>query len=126
MILEQEKNIIEEPRFRVEEAKRMRLEEDKLLQIVELKKRRHEFMNSTHVKSILGKLTHSKRNYVEIYIQKTHEMVNYMWHGRPDNANWAMVSCYFAHILLQNSTPLFYASGDKYATPWIDVDQRHV
>ncbi|GJZ71133.1 phospholipase-like protein [Tanacetum coccineum] len=21
--------------------------------------------------------------------------VDYMWHGRPDNANWAMVSCYF-------------------------------
>ncbi|GKD28246.1 hypothetical protein Tco_1239024, partial [Tanacetum coccineum] len=58
MLLEQEKYIIEEQRFRVEEAKRMRLEEDKLLQIAELKKRLHEFMNSTHVKSILGKLTH--------------------------------------------------------------------
>ncbi|GJX00889.1 phospholipase-like protein [Tanacetum coccineum] len=49
--------------------------------------------------------------------------VDYMWHGRPDNANWAMVSCYFLQILLQNSTPLFYANGDKYATPWSDVDQ---
>nr|GEV91242.1 phospholipase-like protein [Tanacetum cinerariifolium] len=46
-----------------------------------------------------------------------------MWHGRPDNANWAMVSCYFVQILLQNSTPLFYADDDKYATPWRDVDQ---
>ncbi|GJT94642.1 phospholipase-like protein [Tanacetum coccineum] len=50
--------------------------------------------------------------------------VDYMWHGRPDNANWAMVSCYFVQILLQNSTPLFYANGDKYATPWSDVDQH--
>ncbi|GKA79856.1 retrovirus-related pol polyprotein from transposon TNT 1-94 [Tanacetum coccineum] len=49
--------------------------------------------------------------------------VNYMWHGRPDNANWAMVSCYFVQILLQNSTPLFYANGDKYAAPWSDVDR---
>ncbi|GKA92509.1 hypothetical protein Tco_0814434 [Tanacetum coccineum] len=49
--------------------------------------------------------------------------VDYMWHGRPDNANWAMVSCYFVQILLQNSTPLFYANGDKYVTPWSDVDQ---
>nr|GFA84366.1 hypothetical protein [Tanacetum cinerariifolium] len=49
MHLEQEKNIIEEQRFRVDESKRMRLEEDKLLQIAELKKRRHEFRNSTHV-----------------------------------------------------------------------------
>ncbi|GJS89558.1 hypothetical protein Tco_0772194 [Tanacetum coccineum] len=45
--------------------------------------------------------------------------------GRPDNANWAMVSCYFVQILLQNSTPLFYANGDKYATPWSDVDQDY-
>ncbi|GKE28559.1 hypothetical protein Tco_1443943 [Tanacetum coccineum] len=49
--------------------------------------------------------------------------VDYIWHGRPDNANWAMVSYYFVQILLQNSTPLFYANGDKYATPWSDVDQ---
>ncbi|GJZ44309.1 phospholipase-like protein [Tanacetum coccineum] len=50
--------------------------------------------------------------------------VDYIWHGRPDNANWAMVSYYFVQILLQNSTPLFYANGDKYATPWSDVDQH--
>ncbi|GJZ56957.1 hypothetical protein Tco_0612451 [Tanacetum coccineum] len=43
--------------------------------------------------------------------------VDYKWHGRPDNANWAMVNCYFVKILMQNSTPLFYANGDKYATP---------
>ncbi|GKA04412.1 hypothetical protein Tco_0677193 [Tanacetum coccineum] len=51
--------------------------------------------------------------------------VDYMWHGRPDNANWAMVSCYFVQILLQNNMPLFYANGDKYATPWSDVDQDY-
>nr|GEW33717.1 phospholipase-like protein [Tanacetum cinerariifolium] len=34
-----------------------------------------------------------------------------------------MVSCYFIQILLQNSTSLFYANGEKYATPWSDVDQ---
>ncbi|GJZ50757.1 hypothetical protein Tco_0605272 [Tanacetum coccineum] len=42
--------------------------------------------------------------------------VDYIWHGRPNNANWAMVSCYFVQILLQNNTPLFYANSDKYAT----------
>ncbi|GKA78945.1 hypothetical protein Tco_0785482 [Tanacetum coccineum] len=177
-------------------------------------------MNSTHVKSILGKLTHSKRNHVDIVPGKTNSTVSwvkinkhrqnvndpslldllkkvkpwfedlsclfhsldtvwltpdierfisqhgqvkcrfpwsydytvgrnfcltlacldpsrkgwlseehidlwvdYMWHERPDNANWAMVSCYFVQILLQNNTPLFYANGDKYATSWSDVDQ---
>ncbi|GJU97160.1 phospholipase-like protein [Tanacetum coccineum] len=49
--------------------------------------------------------------------------VDYMWHGRPDNTNWAMVSYYFVQILLRNSTPLFYANRDKYATPLSDVDQ---
>ncbi|GKB83234.1 phospholipase-like protein [Tanacetum coccineum] len=149
MRLEQEKNIIEEQRFRVEEAKMM---------------------------SILGKLTHSKRNQADIVPGKTNPTVSwvkinkhrqnvndpslldllkkvkpwvedlsrrnfwltlacldpsrkgwlseehidlwvdYMWHGRPDNANWAMVSFYFVQILLQNNTPLFYANDDKYAT----------
>ncbi|GJV69084.1 hypothetical protein Tco_1484593 [Tanacetum coccineum] len=78
MRLEHDKNIIEERRFRVEEAKRMRLEEDKLLQIAELKKRRHEFMNSTHVKSILGKLTHSKRNHIDIVPGKTNSTVSWV------------------------------------------------
>ncbi|GJZ69751.1 phospholipase-like protein [Tanacetum coccineum] len=49
--------------------------------------------------------------------------VNYMWHGRRENANWAMVSCYFVQLLMQNSMPLFYANGDKYGIPWSDVDQ---
>nr|GEZ43549.1 nucleotide-binding alpha-beta plait domain-containing protein [Tanacetum cinerariifolium] len=66
MRLEQEKIIIEEKRFRLKEAKRLRLEEEKMLHIAEVnKKKRHEFMNSTHVKSILAKLTPSKRNDVD-------------------------------------------------------------
>ncbi|GJT96000.1 phospholipase-like protein [Tanacetum coccineum] len=137
-----EKNSIEEQRFRMEEANRMRLEEDKMLQIAEVKKqKRHEFMNSTHVKTILAKLTPSKGNHVDYVTGKTNPKqlkckfpwredytvvrhfwlalscldpsqkgwlseehidlwVDYMWHGRPENANWAM-----------------------YATPWSDVDQ---
>ncbi|GKC59526.1 hypothetical protein Tco_1087124, partial [Tanacetum coccineum] len=71
MHLEHEKNIREEQRFRVNEAKRMKLEEEKILEISELKKRRQEFMNSTHVKSILGKLTHTKGNHVDSMPGKT-------------------------------------------------------
>ncbi|GKC53019.1 hypothetical protein Tco_1075764 [Tanacetum coccineum] len=51
MLLEQEKNIIEEQRFRVEEAKRM---------------------------SVLGKLTHSKRNHVDIVPGKTNQTVSWV------------------------------------------------
>nr|GEW90223.1 phospholipase-like protein [Tanacetum cinerariifolium] len=104
MRLEHEKNIIEEQRFRVNEANRMKLEEEKLLEISELKKRRQEFMNSTHVKSILGKLTHTKGNHVDSMSGKTKAThidlwIDYMWHGRPDNANWAMNIIQQFHIL---------------------------
>ncbi|GJZ74704.1 hypothetical protein Tco_0639169, partial [Tanacetum coccineum] len=51
MLLEQEKNIIEEQRFRVEKAKRI---------------------------SILGKLTHSKRNHVDIVPGKTNPAVSWV------------------------------------------------
>ncbi|GJT20011.1 phospholipase-like protein [Tanacetum coccineum] len=49
--------------------------------------------------------------------------VDYMWHVRPENSNWAMVSCYFVQLLLQNGMPLFYANGERYTTTWSEVDQ---
>nr|GEX55844.1 phospholipase-like protein [Tanacetum cinerariifolium] len=41
---------------------------------------------------------------------------------RPENSNWAMVSCYFAQLLLQNGMPLYYANGERYTTPWSEND----
>ncbi|GKD14787.1 phospholipase-like protein, partial [Tanacetum coccineum] len=218
---EQEKRIQQEKRLRLEEEKMLRLEEEKMLQIAEVNKRkRYEFMNSTHVKNILGNFPPIKRNdahsvtckakpkeswvkikkyrqnvndpslaellkkvkpWVEDVSRLFHSMdtiwlsddierfisqpgqlksmfpwsddytvsrnfwlrlvcldpcrkgwlseehidlwVDYMWHGRRENANWAMVSCYFVQLLMQNSMPLFYANGDKYGIPWSDVDQ---
>ncbi|GKA19853.1 hypothetical protein Tco_0699768 [Tanacetum coccineum] len=53
----------EEKRLRLEEEKMFRLEEEKMLQIAEVNKRkRYEFMNSTHVKNILGNFPPIKRN----------------------------------------------------------------
>nr|GEV32572.1 phospholipase-like protein [Tanacetum cinerariifolium] len=31
-----------------------------------------------------------------------------------------------AQLLMQNCMPIFYANGDKYATPWSEVDQFHI
>ncbi|GJV46463.1 hypothetical protein Tco_1430999 [Tanacetum coccineum] len=56
----------------------MKLEEEKLLEISELKKRWQEFMNSTHVKSILGKLTHTKGNHVDSMPEKTKSTVSWV------------------------------------------------
>nr|GEU85489.1 hypothetical protein [Tanacetum cinerariifolium] len=72
MRLEQEKIIEQEKSFRLEEAKRIRLKEEKMLQIADVNKRkRHEFMNSTHVKNILAKLIPLKRNDVHSVTGKT-------------------------------------------------------
>nr|GEW17359.1 phospholipase-like protein [Tanacetum cinerariifolium] len=52
--------------------------------------------------------------------------VDYMWHGRSENAKWTMVSCYFVQLLMQNNMPLFYANNDKYGILWSDVDQLYL
>ena len=49
--------------------------------------------------------------------------VMYMWHCRPNNADWCMVSCYFLTILLQGSMPLFYATKEVYDCAWSDVER---
>ncbi|GKA37303.1 hypothetical protein Tco_0723868 [Tanacetum coccineum] len=49
--------------------------------------------------------------------------VNYMWHVRPVEADWAIVGAYFVQILLQDSFPVCYADGSMYKVPWKDVDQ---
>ncbi|GJW93442.1 phospholipase-like protein [Tanacetum coccineum] len=47
----------------IDNEKRLRLEEEKMLQNAEVKKRKHyEFMNSTHVKTILGNFPPINRN----------------------------------------------------------------
>ncbi|GJT48642.1 hypothetical protein Tco_0974799 [Tanacetum coccineum] len=129
---EHEKLIVEEKMFRLEEAKRLRLEEEKMLQLAEEKnKKRKEFMNSTHgqVKCIFpwsDDYTVDRnfwRKLVCLDPARKDLWVDYIWHVRPENANWVMVSSYFFQLLLQNGMPLFYANEDMYATPWSEVDQ---
>nr|GEW23170.1 phospholipase-like protein [Tanacetum cinerariifolium] len=161
MRLEHQKIIDQEKSFRIEEAKRMRLKEEKMLQIAKVNKRKClEFMNSTHVKNALAKLTTIKRNDVHSLTRttKTKERcftifysMDTVWLtddieqfiGQPkckfpwsddytvDRNFWLRIVCLdparkgwlSEEILLQNSMPLFYANGDKYATPWSDVHQ---
>ncbi|GJV30578.1 F-box domain containing protein [Tanacetum coccineum] len=49
--------------------------------------------------------------------------VNYMWHFRPHDADWAMVSAYFVQLLLQVSIPSWYADGILYKVSWYDVEE---
>ncbi|GKD07999.1 hypothetical protein Tco_1187684 [Tanacetum coccineum] len=66
-----DEDIAEDNRFRLEEANRLRLEEENMLQLAEQKKKkRKEFMNSSHANNILAKLAPAKRNQVELLLQK--------------------------------------------------------
>ncbi|GJW01162.1 hypothetical protein Tco_1556413 [Tanacetum coccineum] len=49
--------------------------------------------------------------------------VNYMWHVRPHDADWAMVGGYFVQLLLQDSIPSWYADDTFYKVSWCDVKE---
>nr|GFB84952.1 phospholipase-like protein [Tanacetum cinerariifolium] len=49
--------------------------------------------------------------------------VNYMWHVRPDEADWVMLGAYFVQLILQDSISMWYANGNRYKFAWRDVDQ---
>ena len=66
---------------------------------------------------------HYKLFFFYVFKQHIDLWVDYMWHVRPENSNWAMVSTYFVQLLLQNSIPLFYVDGRRYPIPWANVDQ---
>nr|GFA33744.1 phospholipase-like protein [Tanacetum cinerariifolium] len=96
---EHEKLIVNENRFRLDEANR-----NFWLKLVYLDPARKGWLTEKHI---------------DLW-------VDYMWHVRTEYANWAMVSCYFVQLLLQKGMPLFYANGERYTTPWSEVDQVFV
>ncbi|GKC26233.1 phospholipase-like protein [Tanacetum coccineum] len=49
--------------------------------------------------------------------------VDCMWHVRPHNASWAIISSYFVQLLLQNSMSLWYVNGEMYPIAWTKVDK---
>ncbi|GJV57722.1 phospholipase-like protein [Tanacetum coccineum] len=49
--------------------------------------------------------------------------VNYMWHVRPHDADWAMVGGYFVQLLLQDSIPSWYADNTLYKVSRCDVEE---
>ncbi|GJT88479.1 putative reverse transcriptase domain-containing protein [Tanacetum coccineum] len=74
---EHEKLIIEEIRFRLDDANKLRLEEENMLQLEEQKKnKRKEFMNSSHGKNILAKLAPAKRSQLGSSLEKINSKVS--------------------------------------------------
>ncbi|GJR07367.1 phospholipase-like protein [Tanacetum coccineum] len=48
--------------------------------------------------------------------------IMYIWHTRPSDMDWAMVSSYFMPLLLQGSIPKFYANNAIYLVGWSNVE----
>ncbi|GJU20496.1 hypothetical protein Tco_1153838 [Tanacetum coccineum] len=139
---EQEKRIQQEKRLRLEEEKMLRLEEEKMndAHYVTCKAKPKEswVKIKKYCQNDVSRLFHSMDTIwlsddIERFISQPGQLksmfpwsddythidlwVDYMWHGRRENVNWAMVSCYFVQLLRQNSMPLYYANGDKYGIP---------
>ncbi|GJW70397.1 hypothetical protein Tco_0127314 [Tanacetum coccineum] len=128
---EHEKLIVEENRFRLDEANRLRLEEENMLQLEEQKKnKRKEFMNSSHGKNILAKLAPAKRNQLGSSLEKINSKVSWVKIKKdrqhvndPCTAKLLKNVKLWVELLLQKGLPLFYANGERYTTPWSEVDQ---
>nr|GEZ74700.1 phospholipase-like protein [Tanacetum cinerariifolium] len=124
-----EKLIVEEKMLMLEEANRLRLEEEKMLQLVEEKNKKHkEFMNSTHVwltddiERLLGQPGQVKCKFSWSYdytVDRNFRLKLVCLN--PTRKGWLT-----NELLLQNGMPLFYANGDRYVTPWSEVDQFHI
>ncbi|GKA21965.1 hypothetical protein Tco_0707927 [Tanacetum coccineum] len=44
--------------------------------------------------------------------------IEYLWHFRQPNDDWAMASPYLSDMLSRYELPLYYADGIKYGVPW--------
>ncbi|GJV74384.1 hypothetical protein Tco_1505968, partial [Tanacetum coccineum] len=114
---EHEKLIVKENRLMMDEANKLRLEEENMVELAEQKKNKI-FHTNLWLKLVC--LDPARKGWLnEEHIDL---WVDYMWHVRTENANWAMVSCYFVQLLLQKGMPLFYANGERYTTPWSEVE----
>nr|GEV57211.1 ulp1 protease family, C-terminal catalytic domain-containing protein [Tanacetum cinerariifolium] len=44
--------------------------------------------------------------------------IEYLWHFRQPNDDWAMASPYLSDMLSRYELPLYYANGSRYGVPW--------
>ncbi|GJW16641.1 hypothetical protein Tco_0024077 [Tanacetum coccineum] len=123
---EQEKRIQQEKRLRLEEEKMLRLEEEKMLQIAEVNKRkRYEFMNSTHVKNILGNFPPIKRNDAHSVTCKAKPKESWVKIKKyRQNVNDPSLAELLKKVKPWVELPCFTANGDKYGHSMrVDVDR---
>nr|GEV84817.1 hypothetical protein [Tanacetum cinerariifolium] len=53
-------------------------------------------------------------------------LVNYIWHVRPHDVDWAMVGGYFVQLLLQDLILSWYVDGTMYEVSWCDVEEAKI
>ncbi|GJY73890.1 phospholipase-like protein [Tanacetum coccineum] len=116
----------------MDEANRLRLEEENMVELAEQKKnKRKEFMNSSHAKNILAKLALAKRNHIAKLLQNVKpwvEDISRVFHSM--DTVWLSDDIErFLGQVGQIKSPiakrhaLIYANGERYTTPWSEVDQ---
>nr|GEV83221.1 phospholipase-like protein [Tanacetum cinerariifolium] len=150
LLLEEERLFKEKKRVRLEDQRRLKLKQECELQVKkrwgeDYRKRSYTFINSDHMKQAMPRCAPKKRSgsvgrstifrsakiwtYILVNPANFDHIdlwVDYMWHVRPHNASWAMVSSYLVQLLLQNSKPLWYVNGEMYPIAWTEADKSGV
>ncbi|PWA37034.1 phospholipase-like protein [Artemisia annua] len=49
--------------------------------------------------------------------------ISYMWHTRPSDMDWSMVSCFFLPLLMKGTMPKWYANKETYPLGWGEVER---
>ncbi|PWA66240.1 phospholipase-like protein [Artemisia annua] len=49
--------------------------------------------------------------------------VDLLWHFRPNEADWVVVSPHFSQAILAGVFPTYYSNGVRYPVPWKDVER---
>ncbi|PWA61862.1 phospholipase-like protein [Artemisia annua] len=49
--------------------------------------------------------------------------ISYMWHTRPSDMDWSMVSSFFLPLLMKGTMPVWYANKETYPLGWGEVER---
>ncbi|GJU86075.1 hypothetical protein Tco_1293621 [Tanacetum coccineum] len=123
----------EESRLKQEEEEMCHLEEHKMMEALFLKTLQEEDLSRYNQSTDRVHLTDA----FDIFLGRQGPLrcrfpwckdhvglwVNYMWHVRPHDADWAMVGGYFVQLLLQDSIPSWYADNTLYKVSRCDVEE---
>lgn len=57
------------------------------------------------------------------FLQHIDVWISFLWHTRPSDMDWSMVSCFFLPLLMKGTMPVWYATKERYPLGWADVER---